>query len=302
MDEPRVAVFGAGRVGSALALALDRAGWPVRAIWSRTPSRARQLRAKLGTGRACSDPVRAVALADVALLVVPDDAIAPFAGVLERANWEGRTAIHHSGVLRAEVLAPLARAGAATAALHPLVTIARAPETGRDARRALRGVRWVAGGDTAAIALADRIVKALGGKRLDLAPDGRSLYHAAAVVASNYYVALADEACTLLEAAGVPREETLPALLPLIRGTLDNLGEAAGRGEPASAALTGPISRGDVASVRRHLSALDAGRGNAQSASLYRLFARRCLRLAKSQGLDTATVKRLARALADPPA
>jgi predicted short-subunit dehydrogenase-like oxidoreductase (DUF2520 family) len=116
----------------------------------------------------------------------------------------------------------------------------------------------------------------LGGRPLVIAPSARPLYHAAAVVGSNYLVALAAAASRMLGEAGVEEADTLPALLPLMRGTLDNI-ERLG----VSAALTGPIARGDADTVRLHLARLSAA-----DRVLYCGLGLELLRLARASGMD----------------
>jgi predicted short-subunit dehydrogenase-like oxidoreductase (DUF2520 family) len=116
-----------------------------------------------------------------------------------------------------------------------------------------------------------------------VAPELKPLYHAGAVFASNYVVSLMAVAVRMLEEAGIGPEAATGALLSLARATLDNI-EAAG---PAGA-LTGPIARGDVATLRRHLSALTHA-----DAELYRAMGRETLRLARQAGLDESQAVRL---------
>jgi predicted short-subunit dehydrogenase-like oxidoreductase (DUF2520 family) len=125
--------------------------------------------------------------------------------------------------------------------------------------------------------MAERIVDALGARAVVLEAENLALYHAGAVMASNYVVALADTAQTLLVEAGVPKDQALPVLIPLLMSVVQNLAEL---GLPG--ALTGPVERGDVTSVERHLVALSA---RAPAAiELYRLLGRDVLRLAREKG------------------
>jgi len=290
---PHVAVLGAGRVGSVLAVGLHRAGWRVSAVWNRHPERAEHLRSRIGTGKVFREAGEAAAAADAVFLTVADDAVGPLAvslvgGKGEKA-MEGKVVFHTSGVLTAAVLGPVSRAGARVGALHPLQTFA-----GVDAGiELLGGIRWAVDGDGEALALAGRVVRTLGGRLLEVPGAGRVFYHAAAVVASNYLVVLAAEACRLMAASGVEEEEAMGALLPLMEGTLHNL-----RGKEPERALTGPVARGDADTVRRHLEAVEPIMPEA--ARFYRALAERCLALSEKNGLESGLVEAVRRVLSDP--
>ena len=144
---------------------------------------------------------------------------------------------------------------------------------------AVEGLREVAfgiEGDEPARAVAKRIVRSLGARAVFLEAENLPLYHAGAVMASNYVVALADVAQSLLVKAGVPRRQALPALIPLLSSVVQNLAQV---GLPG--ALTGPVERGDVSSVEQHLQALQARAP--EMLELYRLVGRDVLRLAQGE-------------------
>jgi predicted short-subunit dehydrogenase-like oxidoreductase (DUF2520 family) len=208
------------------------------------------------------------------ILAVPDAALPGVAWDLARmgAAPAGCAALHLSGALAADVLAPLHEAGYSIGSLHPLVAVADP----RLAAERVRGAAFAVSGDPAALGVARRIVSALDGRPLVIPPPLRPLYHAAAVVASNYLVATTGLAMRLLEDAGVPADDTLPALLPLLRSTIDNIERL---GVPA--ALTGPIPRGDTDTIRLHLARLSG-----TDRSLYCALGMELLRLARSAGLD----------------
>ena len=136
-------------------------------------------------------------------------------------------------------------------------------------------------------ALATRIVRALGARAVILEAENLALYHAGAVIASNYVVALADAARSLLVKAGVPADQALPLLIPLLASVVQNLAEV---GLPG--ALTGPVERGDATVVERHLGALAARAP--ELVELYRLVGRDVLRLARQKArIDPASAARL---------
>jgi len=218
----------------------------------------------------------------VVVLAVRDDALGALVEDLARSGGIGRghVVLHLSGALTRALLAPLADAGAATGSMHPLMTVSLEPA---DAARHFRGAAFVLEGDLEAVGVADALVRRLGGVPLTLAPEAKPLYHAGAVFASNYLVTMLAEALRLLGEAGIGHEAALAALLPLARATLDNVAAAGPAG-----ALTGPIARGDAATLRRHLSALPH-----RDAELYRAVGRQTLRLAREAGLDEARAARL---------
>jgi len=284
MKRPRIAVVGAGAVGATLARALRRTGWPVAAVCRRDRARARAAARLAGGGaRAFTDPVRAVRGADLVLVAVRDGEIARTAMALAGtgAVKPGTLVIHLSGAVPSTALAPLRAEGARTASLHPLQTFAGAEPL-------LRGVAWFHEGDARAACAA--LARRLGGRLHSLDPARKPTYHAAAVAASNYLVAVEALAVRLAEAAGIPRREALPALLPLVAGTVRNLSRV---GLPG--ALTGPVARGDAETVRMHRRALRTVDPALDEA--YAALGRLALRVAREKGLSPARAGAVARAL-----
>jgi predicted short-subunit dehydrogenase-like oxidoreductase (DUF2520 family) len=212
--------------------------------------------------------------ATVVLLAVPDDRLGEVAQGLATVGPAppGCAVLHLAGALTTDVLAPLHAVGYAVGSLHPLQTVAD-PWTGGDR---LVGSAYALAGEPEALSAARRLVRALRGRPLVIPPTLRPLYHAAAVLASSSVVALVAMAARLLHEAGADEEDALPAVLPLVRGTLQNIEQLG-----VSAALTGPIARGDVDTLRLHLARLSsADRG------LYSALGREALRLARAAGLD----------------
>jgi predicted short-subunit dehydrogenase-like oxidoreductase (DUF2520 family) len=215
------------------------------------------------------------------VIAVPDGAIAEVADRLAFLHPSPELPVlHTSGSRSTDALAPLAIQGHAVGSAHPLAAISD-PVDGADR---LAGVSWGVEGDGAALELAERIVAACGGRALRIAPGGKPAYHAAAVFASNYAVALLSVAEGLMEQAGVHARDARPALTALAAGAVENV---AARGPVA--ALTGPILRGDVETVALHLERLSAA-----ERPLYCLLGREALRLARLAGVDPAAAARLA--------
>jgi predicted short-subunit dehydrogenase-like oxidoreductase (DUF2520 family) len=270
----RVGVIGFGRVGSTLAVALARAGHEVvavSAVSAQSRGRAERMLAQA--------PVRPLdetaAAADFVLLAVPDDVLRPLvAGLAETDIWRaGQLVAHTSGAHGIGVLDPAAARGVAALALHPVMTFTGRPE---DLDR-LDGATF---GVTALDELrpvAESLVVEMGGEPVWVPEPARPLYHAALTVASNHLVTLVNDAVSVLDGAGVAQPDRL--LAPLLSASLDNvlrLGDAA---------LTGPVSRGDAATVAAHVRALADGAPDALPA--YRAMAQRTAERAAASGRIT---------------
>ncbi len=212
------------------------------------------------------------------LIAVPDSAIPEVAAQIARLGRPGAgcVALHLSGAQPAEVLAPLADEGYAIGSLHPLQTLA---DPQRGAER-LRGAFFAFEGVAEARSAASEIVEAAAGRMLEVHAADKARYHAACVFASNYVVTCAAVATRLLAtAARIGPQEAAEALRPLWRGAVANLDEL----EPPQA-LTGPVARGDIETVRRNLAAL---RGATRE--LYSRLGLEALRLSRDKGLDAET-------------
>jgi predicted short-subunit dehydrogenase-like oxidoreductase (DUF2520 family) len=241
----RVGVIGAGRVGAVLGAALGAAGHDVvAAAGLSTASAERAERLLPGVPLLHADEV--VAVADLVVLAVPDDILAGLvAGLAETAVWRpGQLAFHTSGAHGLAVLEPAEKAGVLPLALHPAMTFTGAPE---DIDR-LAGTPFGVTSRTEHRAVAETLVLEMGGEPFFVAEEDRRLYHAALVTGANHLVTLVAEAADLLRAAGV--DAPARVLGPLLTAALDNGLRRGDRG------LTGPVSRGDVGTVRDHLSTL----------------------------------------------
>jgi len=281
---PRVGIIGPGRAGLGLALALKHAGVRVLGLHGRR-DKPMPRGLPLSTGHAIPWLDRA----DVVVLAVRDDLLTPLVRGLRgaRAPHRGQVVLHLSGALSSELLAPLRSGGAAVGGLHPLMTVSADP---RRAARHFRGATFAIEGDPAAVRAARRMVRALGGMSVAIAPGAKTLYHAGAVFASNYIVTLLAAAERLLIRAGFPREAARAAAFPLSAASVANAAAAG----PASA-LTGPVARGDAATVRRHLAALPS-----ELRALYRAVGLATLDLAREAGLSPRAARAVRAALARP--
>lgn len=246
---PQIALIGTGNLGAALAIALQKSGYRISEIVFR-PGRASHKRAQAMARRVGS---RAVPLnkarfdADVIWLCVPDRAIAECAQQLAdlRKDWKGKIVFHSSGALPASELGRLKKAGVAVAAVHPLMTFVRRSQPG------LSGVPFAIEGDPNAARMAAGIVRKLGGLSFSITPAKKPLYHAWGAFLSPLFVSLLMLAEEVGKAAGIPRKSVRAKALPILRQTLNNYAR-----HSAAEAFSGPLVRGDVETVGRHLDAL----------------------------------------------
>ncbi|HEV3233340.1 MAG TPA: DUF2520 domain-containing protein [Candidatus Dormibacteraeota bacterium] len=262
----RVGFVGSGRAAGALARSLARRRHTV--LVAARGASATALAQRLGS--APLDPATVLRRADVTLVAVPDGRIAKVATELA-ANvpyGRGRVVAHLAGSLGPEALAPLAARGYTTAALHPLQVMSgwRIPP----------GTRFAVEAAEEAHPVLRRLINDLGGEELALPSGSRAAYHAAAVITANLGMTLLAEAVDLMERAGLDREEALQGLAGLSRGGLE---ASLDRGLPA--ALTGPVTRGDVDTVRVHLDLL---RDDPAMLDAYRAVSRLALRQARLDG------------------
>jgi predicted short-subunit dehydrogenase-like oxidoreductase (DUF2520 family) len=277
-------------MGTALGLALKAVGYQIEIVVAQRPAHARRA-AKVIGGRALGlsarqlgrlNPTQIERLGNCSLVLIatPDDAIAHVAGRLAtifksigaRKGNGRRVAMHTSGALSSEVLRPLHDAGIAIGSLHPLVSISD-PQSGA---KAFAGAFFSVEGDAAAVRLAKSIVRDFGGQAFTIRARHKSLYHAAAVMASPNLVALFDIALEMLGRCGLSSRRARQVLLPLMESTIANLATQ----DPAKA-LTGTFKRADVATVRRHLAAMEA-EGLRDALAAYRLLGRRSIGLARN--------------------
>jgi predicted short-subunit dehydrogenase-like oxidoreductase (DUF2520 family) len=241
----RITLVGPGRAGTALALAARAADHEIAAVLARRPEAAAAVAAELGG--AVPLPLEAeIPSGDLLVIATRDDAIGATASTLAKRAGAVAAAVHLSGLASVDVLEPLARQGLAVGSFHPLQTLP-SPEAG--AAR-LRGA-WIAvtTEDPDLHRALATLAESIGGRPFDLADEAKALYHAAAASAANFPLAALAMASDLFEAAGVPFE----AAGPLISAVVDNALEMGPRH-----ALTGPVARGDLATVEAQVQAVDS--------------------------------------------
>ncbi len=242
-----IGFIGAGTVGTALAVRLSEKGYPVTAVASRTFASAERLAGMVDNCQIQDNPQAVADAAEIVFITTPDDAIA---GVAAQIKWHsGQSVVHCSGSDSLDILDPATKAGARAGGFHPLQTFASITY----AIENIPGSTFALEAEESLLNTLKEMAVALNGQWIELKPGDKVIYHAAAVIACNYMVTLVKLATDLWQTFGVSTPEATQALLPLLRGTVNNLGNV---GLPNC--LTGPIARGDLGTVRKHLAALEA--------------------------------------------
>ena len=276
-------IVGTGTVAQSIGRALHLQGAHVAFVAGRDEERIARAAALIGSSVAGVLLPALDAHADTLIIAVSDRAISPVADALALSSRPPDVALHTCGARGPDALAPLGARGVACGVLHPIQTFAN-PAQGT---AGMRQITFGIGGDARARDMAVAIASALDGRTLTVPPGRFAEYHAAAVMAGNAMIAVVDAAVAIMGGMGVAERAALDALAPLCRSSLEN---AVALG-PANA-LTGPVVRGDDATVGAHLEAL--ARGPADIATLYRAAARHLLAVAARRGLDPDAIDRLA--------
>jgi predicted short-subunit dehydrogenase-like oxidoreductase (DUF2520 family) len=277
---PVIGIVGAGAVGTALGVALGRAGWRVGAVASRDPERRARFRALVPGARAFPEAAAILDECHLVLLAVPDDALAEVARSLRL--YSGQAIVHTSGLHDAGVLAPALAAGTAAGSFHPLVAFADLDR----ALAALPGATVAIEGDAALLDLLAEMATSLGAVPVRLAPDSKAAYHAAAVLAAGGLTALLDVVAAVAAPTGLDEAGALAVYGPLAAQALANARELG-----TVPALTGPAVRGDAGTVEAHREAVAVAGGEALD--VYRALGQRQVTMAARRGLAPEAVARL---------
>ena len=248
VTRPKIAIVGAGRVGTALGVCLAEAGYTITEVISRRiPNSSDKVHGLARRLRATACDLRTAQLeADVVWFCTPDEQVARTAAALARLVWKQKFAFHASGMRTSDELRILRDRGAQVASVHPLMTFVPgvAPK--------LAGVTFAVEGDRAAVGVATATVRTLGGNVLRIRQQDKAAYHVFATMACPMLVSLLATAEQLGVLAGMSPARARTAMWPIIRQTVENY-EKLGRAK----AFTGPIMRGDVPTVRQHLASLE---------------------------------------------
>ncbi|MBI9086384.1 MAG: DUF2520 domain-containing protein [Desulfobacterales bacterium] len=291
-NKSTIAIVGCGKVGTCLGKFLSDAGYPVAGVASRSMASAERTAGIIGIDRFSDRPETVTAAAGIVLITTPDDAIASTCQHIADKGGvcPGAVVLHCSGALPSTLLAPAKASGATIGSMHPLQSFARIEVE----KNPFCGIVVSVEGEPAAVATARAMAQDLEAVCVEIRTEAKTLYHASAVVASNYLVTVMDLAFQLLESAGIDTCDVLKVLKPLIDGTLANI-EKVGIPE----ALTGPIARGDVETVATHLDQIGSLRPDLLS--LYRALGQATVGLARAKGLEANRAEQLSQLLDSAP-
>jgi predicted short-subunit dehydrogenase-like oxidoreductase (DUF2520 family) len=278
---PVIGIIGAGAVGTALGVALARAGWQVGAVASRDEGRRQRFRTLVPGARAFPEAAAILDECHVAIVAVPDDELAGLAATLHL--YSGQAIIHTSGLHGADVLEPALAAGTSAGSFHPLVAFADLDR----ALAALPGATVAIEGDDALLDLLAEMATSIGAVPVRLVPGSKAAYHAAAVLAAGGLTALLDVVAAVAAPTGLDEAGALAVYGPLAAQALANAG-VLGTGP----ALTGPAVRGDVGTVAAHVTAVAAA--GDEALAVYRSLGLRQVSMAESRrGLAPEVAARL---------
>lgn len=232
-------------VGTALSVSLSKKGYPVVVVSSRSQTSARKLAQAIDGCLPVNSNQDVADAAELVFITTPDDAIATAASQIQ---WhKGQSVVHCSGADSTDILEPARKAGAYVGGFHPLQTFA----TVEQAIENILGSTFALEAEGALLETLKNMATVLDAYWIELKARDKVVYHASAVIASNYLVTLVKIAIDLWQAFGIPRHQAIHALLPLVKGTIQNI-ETVGIPQ----CLTGPIARGDTGTIEKHLHAL----------------------------------------------
>jgi len=274
----KIGFIGAGRVAGNLAASFLERGYAVAAVSSKNDASAKALAQKFPGTTSYASNQSVVDECDVVFVVVPDDAIASTVAALVWSKEHG--VVHCSGARTLECLDGAADQGAMVASFHPLQTF---PDSVDPITR-LEGIGVAVTGDPRLVDWLQDVVVSVGGVKLSINDDVRSLYHASAVMVCGYMLTALQHALKLWEQLNVSNEDALKALIPLMRATIDNA-ERYGVQE----SVTGPIVRGDVSTVEGHLESLQGLDGD--SLEFYAFLGRHSVRCNETNVELAANIK-----------
>ena len=237
--------IGAGTVGTALATLLTSKGYKVVAASSRSPTSAEKLAKQVNGCRALGNNQDVADTADLIFITTPDDIIGKVASEIQWHN--GQSVIHCSGAASTDILEPARKSGATVGGFHPLQTLASVEQAVKN----IPGSTFALEAEDPLLSTLKDMAAAIGGHCIELKASDKVVYHASAVFACNYLVTLIKLATDLWQTFSVPPDQSIRALLPIIRATLNNI-ETIGIPQ----CLTGPLVRGDTGTIKKHLDAL----------------------------------------------
>ena len=278
---PSFAIVGCGRVGTALAKYLAEAGYILAGLASKSLSSAKRVADLTGSVNFTDTAWEVTRKADIVFITTPDGAIKEACDSIAVKNGfnSGSVVLHCSGALTSTMLLTARNCGASIGSMHPLQSFASTEYS----HNPFSGIVTSVEGDKKATDAASLVAAALGSGCVTIKTEAKILYHASAVVASNYLVTLLDLSLNLIRQAGVPADDAFRSLKPLIDGTLSNI-EKLGVHD----ALTGPIARGDIQTIENHI--LEIGSETPHLLPLYKILGLYTVEIAKGKGTLSDTV------------
>jgi predicted short-subunit dehydrogenase-like oxidoreductase (DUF2520 family) len=270
-DTPTIGFIGAGTTGTALAVRLAQHGYQIIAVSSRSLSSAEKLARRISGCQVYNGAQEVVGMAQLVFITTPDDTIPKVAAEIQ---WhDGQSVVHCSGAHSIDILEPAKQQGANTGCFHPLQTFASVDQ----AIDNIPGSTFAIEADEPLSSILKEMATTLKGDWVTLKAGDKVLYHAAAVFACNYLVTLVKLATDLWQTFEVPTAQAIKALMPLLQGTLSNIENV---GLPNC--LTGPIARGDLGTISRHLESL--GKQAPPLLNIYKELGRQTIPIALAKG------------------
>lgn len=245
-----IGFIGAGKVGTALGMYFRANGFLVSGYFSRSEKSSK--RSALLTKSNCFDtPKQLAEVSELIFITTNDDEIEKVVQQLCQYNClkPNQIIIHTSGALPSTILSPLKAFGCTVYSMHPLMSFA----DNEEAAEALKNAYFCIEGDEDKMCELEQMLQALGNKYFKLKPEQKTLYHASACMVSNYLVTLMHSGLKLMKDIDLDTDTAFRALLPLINSTIQNILRFG-----TENALTGPISRGDKATLSRQLDAISS--------------------------------------------
>jgi predicted short-subunit dehydrogenase-like oxidoreductase (DUF2520 family) len=279
--KPSFAVIGCGRVGTAIAKYLTKSGYFAAGLASKSPSSAKRVAELIGAAQFGDHLWEASGKADIVFITTPDGAIKRACdSIAEKKGFKsGSVVFHCSGALSSTELISAKKCGANIGSMHPLQSFASTIYEFNP----FSGIVTSVEGDPEAVDAAKSLSEDLGSFCVTIKTDAKMLYHASAVVASNYLVTLLDLSLKLIKVSGVSGADALRGLKPLIEGTISNVEKM---GVPN--ALTGPVARGDINTIKEHLSEISSK--TPHLLALYRMLGLHTVEIAQAKGTIPASV------------
>jgi predicted short-subunit dehydrogenase-like oxidoreductase (DUF2520 family) len=290
MQLPETTIIGLGRLGTTLFQALRCHNIPVKSIFNRSEQKARVVAEDTYIRHTSSFPDSSEQLGDLIFITVSDGAIAQVAEKIAdlEPNLEGKTFVHCSGNESAKLLQPLREKGGKIASFHPLQTFTKQSDAD-----SFKGIYFSVQGDQTVFPILKDLANKIGAYVFQVNEMQKSHLHAAAVMASNYLTTLLDASVKVGMLDELSDEQVKKALLPLVRTTLKNTENRSFQG-----ALTGPVKRGDIVTIKKHLSLLE---DQPELRELYCILGLHTVNLVKSlDDVDGTTIEKMRKILSEP--